>query len=157
MYIYIYDPSAWTPNSLFNAIIVLQSFCNLCFAIFCYAIFAILQSLLCNCCYAILAMQSLLCNLCYAIFTMQSLLCNLCYAIFAFLCFLSSDCKKHYKTCAFCNILLKIMKNDWFSFVFSTQSAKNIEKLVLFAIFCWKCRKTIGFPLFFALRLQKTL
>ena len=82
---YIYDPSAWTPNSLFNAIIVLQSFCNLCFAIFCYAIFAILQSLLCNCCYAILAMQSLLCNLCYAIFTMQSLLCNLCYAIFAFL------------------------------------------------------------------------
>ena len=99
--IYIYDPSAWTPNSLFNAIIVLQSFCNLCFAIFCYAIFAILQSLLCNCCYAILAMQSLLCNLCYAIFTMQSLLCNLCYAIFAFLCFLSSDCKKHYKTFGF--------------------------------------------------------
>ena len=80
--IYIYDPSAWTPNSLFNAIIVLQSFCNLCFAIFCYAILAILQSLLCNCCYAILAMQSLLCNLCYAIFAMQPLLCNLCFPLF---------------------------------------------------------------------------
>merc|ERR1712155_454879 len=89
----INDPSAWTPNSLFNAIIVLQSFCNLCFAIFCYAIFAIRQSLLCNRCYAILAMQSLLCNLYYAIFAMQPLLCNLCFPLF-----LSSDCKKQYET-----------------------------------------------------------
>merc|ERR1711952_603239 len=88
IYIYIYDPSAWTPNSLFNAIIVLQSFCNL------------------------------------------------CYASFAFLCFLSSDCKKHYKTCAFCNILLKMLENHLFSLVSASRVLENLVKPVLFAIFC---------------------
>ena len=110
-----------------SAIFALQSFAmqSLLFCNLCYAIVA-MQSLLCNLCYAIFAMQSLLCNLCYAIFVMQPLLCNLCYAIFAFLCFLHSDCKKHYKTCAFCNSLLKMLKNHWFSLVFGTQIAKNI-------------------------------
>ena len=102
-------------------------------------------------------MQSLLCNLSNAIFAMQSLLCNLCYAIFAFLCFLSSDCKKHYKTCAFCNILLKMLENHWFSLVFASRVLENLMKPVLFAIFCWKYWKTIGFRLFFGLLLQKNL
>ena len=107
--------------------------------------------------YAIVAMQSLLCNLCYAIFAMQSSLCNLCYAIFAFLCFLSSDCKKHYKTCAFCNILLKTLNNHWVSLVFASRVLENLIKPVLFATFRWKRWKTIGFPCFFELRLQSTL
>ena len=101
-----------------QTVCLMQSlFCNHS-AIFALQSFAMQSLLFCNLCYAIVAMQSLLCNLCYAIFAMQSLLCNLCYAIFAFLCFLSSDCKKHYKTCTFCNILLKTLKNCWLSFVF---------------------------------------
>ena len=52
-----------------------------------------------------------------------------------FIGFLNSDCKKHYKTCAFCNILLKTLKNHWFSLVFGTQIAKIIEIIVLFCLF----------------------
>ena len=144
--------------NLCYAIIAMQSLlCNLC-----YAIFA-MQSLVCNLCYAIFAMQSLLWNLCYAIFAMQSLLCNLCYAIFAmqsllcsktlwnlcflqyfaeniekplvFLCFCIQSAQKPYKTCVFCNMLLKMLKNHWFSFVFGAQSAKNNEKPYVFWYF----------------------
>ena len=73
---------------------------------------------------AIFALQS---------FAMQSLLfCNLCYAIFAF-CIQSAQ--KHYKTRVFCNILLKMLKNHWFSFVFASKVLKNFIKPVFFAIF----------------------
>ena len=142
-------------NLCYCAIFGIQSLqCNLC-----YAIFA-MQYLLCNLCYGIFAMQSLLCNLCYAIFAMQSLLfaehiekpfvffgCCIQSAQkkyvaenvekpLVFLVFLHSDCKTHYKTGGFCNILLKLLKNHWFSFVFCIQIAKNNTKPVLFAIFC---------------------
>ena len=49
--------------------------------------------------------------------------------------------RKPYKTCAFCNILLKMLKNHWFSFVFGPQSAKIIEKLWANCIF------SIGVPI----------
>ena len=118
-----------------QTVCLMQSlFCNHS-AIFALQSFAMQSLLFCNLCYAIVAMQSLLCNLCYAIFAMQSLLCNLCYAIFAFLCFLSSDCKKHYKTCAFCTILLKILKNHWFSLVFWAPIAKKPYKTCAFLHF----------------------
>ena len=151
--IHIYMIPARGPQT----VCLMQSlFCNHS-AIFALQSFAMQSLLFCNLCYAIVAMQSLLCNLCYAIFAMQSLLCNLCYAIFAFLCFLSSDCKKHYKTCAFCNILLKMLKNHWFSLVFASRVLENLIKPVLFAIFCWKCWKTIGFPWFLHPECSKTL
>ena len=129
-----------------------------------------MEYLLWNLCYAIFAMQSLLCNLCYAIFAMQSLLCsktlwNLCFLQYfaeniekplVFLCFCIHTAQKPYKTCGFCNILLKILKNQMFSIVFAFKMLKNLLKPLVFAIFCRKYRKTIGFPLFLDLKLQKT-
>ena len=117
-----YDPSAWTPNSEF------------------------MQSLFCNHS-AIFTVQS----------SRQSLLCYVFLQYVAeniekplvFLGFLNSDCKKPYKTCAFCNILLKMLKNHWFSLVFASRVLENLIKSVLFAIFCWKQFKTICFPFVF--------
>ena len=74
-----------------------------------------------------------------------------------FLCFLNSDCKKQYKTCVFCNILMKILKNQRFSFVFASRVLENLIKPVHFAIFCWTCWKTVCFPLCLELRMRKTL
>ena len=51
-------------------------------------------------------------NHCSAIFTVQSLLCD-----------------------AFCNMLLKIMKNQWLSFAFASRALENNIKHVFF-IFC---------------------
>ena len=42
--------------------------------------------------------------------------------------------KKHYKTYAFCNMLLKMLKKHVFSFVFCTQIAKNLE-IMMFLVF----------------------
>ena len=70
-------------------------------------------------------------------------------------CFCNQSAQKPYKTCAFCNILLEKLKNHWFYCVVATRVLKNRIKPVRFAIFCWKCWKTTGFPLFFELRLQK--
>ena len=115
-----------------------MNLCNHCFAI-------ILQSLRCN-----FTMQSSLCNLCYAIFAMQSLLRNLCYATFAmqsllfaeniekplvFIGFCIQSARKPYKTCAFCYILLKILKNHRFSFVFWAPIAKKPYKTCAFLHF----------------------
>ena len=72
-----------------------------------------------------------------------------------FLGCLHSDCKKHYKTSAFCNILLIILKNRCFSLFFCTQIAKHITKPVLFAISCWKHWGTFGFPLVFCTQIAK--
>ena len=88
MGVYIYNPSAWTPNSDFMQSLL----CNHC------SVIIVVQSLFCSQCYTIFAMLSLLCNRCYAIFAVQSLQCNI----------LSKKLKNHsfslntsYKTCIF--------------------------------------------------------
>ena len=120
-------------------------------------------------------MQSLFCNH-SAIFALQSfamqplLFCNLCYAIFAMQSLLCNLC---YAIFAFLCFLTQSAENTVKPLLFAifcwkywktvgfpwfcTQIAKDITKPVLFAIFCCKCWQTFGFPLFFALILQKTL
>ena len=118
IYIYMYDPSAWTPNSEF------------------------MQTYFSNHS-AILTVQSLQC---YVFFVCNILLTILKNNRF-FWVFLNSYCKK-YKTCVFCNILLKVRKNRWFPFVFLHSECKSITKPVLFALLCWTCWKTLVFLCF---------
>ena len=91
--------------------------CNLCYAI------VAMQSLLCKLCYASFAMQALLCfatqyllcNLCSAIIAMQSLLCNLCYAIIAMQSLLCNLCDAIFAMqslrCIFCGPSMVVCLN----------------------------------------------
>ena len=118
-----------------SAIFALQSF--------------VMQSLLCNCCYAILAMQSLLCSLYYAIFAMQPLLCNLCFPLsfelrlhktlqnLCFLQYLAEHLKNVGFPLFFALRLQKTLQNQCFLQYF----ADNIEKPMVFLCFLHSYRK----------------
>ena len=64
----------------------------------------------------------------HAVIVLQSLQCNLCNAICSFL-----------------------------TLVFASRVLENLIKPVLFAIFCWECWRTIGFPWFLHPECSKTL
>ena len=49
---------------------------------------------------------------------------------------ITQENEDHAGICVFCNVLLKILNNLRFSFVFCTQIAKHYTKPVFFAMFC---------------------
>ena len=127
IYIYICDPSAWTPNSEF------------------------MQTYFSNHS-AILTVQSLQCYVfLFATFCWQY------WKTIGFSGFFWTHIAKNTKPVFFCNILLKVRKNRWFPFVFLHSECKSITKPVLFALLCWTCWKTLVFLCFWRSYCKRTV